>query len=222
MEFLKSIKNLFFPARGLCYLCRENSPGKEYAHICQDCFNLLEPVHKEIDIDSAFLTKIYYTLVYNRYMRDIIRDYKFHGKSYLYKPLGELMLRTIEAKSLGEGIDLILYMPAHRRKEAKRGYNQAELLATYIGKELEIEVSHNNLVKTRYTKEQNKLSKLERMTNLRGAFTIRNREGIRGKRILLIDDIITTGTTMDEASRILIKNEAREVLGLALTSSRKL
>ena len=139
-------------------------------------------------------------------MRDIIRDYKFHGKSYLYKPLGELMLRTIEAKSLGEGIDLILYMPAHRRKEAKRGYNQAELLATYIGKELEIEVSHNNLVKTRYTKDQNKLSKLERMTNLRGAFTIRNREGIRGKRILLIDDIITTGTTMDEASRILIKN----------------
>ena len=221
MEYIKSIQHLLFPTRNLCYLCRETS-DVIHDYICDDCFSRLEFVHREISIDSPYIITAYYTAIYNRYMREIISDYKFNGKSYLYKPLGDLMLRTIEEKGLIEDIDLIMYLPSHRRKEAKRGYNQSELLATYIGKQLNIEVSHNNLIKIRHTKDQNKLNRHERLKNLNDSFKIRDRREIGNKSILLIDDIITTGSTMSECSKELIKNEARAVYGLALTSSKKL
>ncbi len=132
------------------------------------------------------------------------------------------MLKTIYEKDISKDIDLIMYIPSHRRKEAKRGYNQSELLATFIAKRIDIEVSHNNLSKIKDTKDQNKLNRIERQENLLGSFKLKNREEIKDKRILLIDDIITTGSTMKECSRVLINNEAREVIGLALTSSKKL
>ena len=221
MEYIKSIHNLLFPTNNLCYLCKETTELIN-DYICDDCFSRLEIIHREIKLDAPFINTGYYTLIYNRYMRKIIGDYKFNGKSYLYKPLAELMLRTIKEKKIIESVDLILYMPAHRRKEAKRGYNQSELLATYIGKQLNIEVSHNNLIKIRHTKDQNKLDRIERLNNLSNSFKVKSKEEIRDKRILLIDDIITTGTTMSECSKELIKNEARVVYGLALTSSKKL
>ncbi|NLY45290.1 MAG: ComF family protein [Tissierella sp.] len=221
MEYIKSIHNLLFPTKNLCYLCKETSDSINN-FICGDCLDRLEFVHRKIRLDSPFINIAYYTLIYNRYMREIIRDYIFNGKSYLYKPLGELMIRTIKEKDIIDDIDLIMYMPSHRRKEAKRGYNQSQLLATYMGKQINIEVSHGNLVKIRHTKDQNKLNKIERLYNLSNSFKVKYKEEIRGKRILLIDDIITTGTTMEECSKELIKNEAREVYGLALTSSKKL
>lgn len=221
MEYIKSIHNLLFPTNSLCYLCKES---KELIddYICDDCESHLEFIHRQVKMDSPFINTAYYTLIYNRYMREIIGDYKFNGKSYLYKPLAELMLRTIKEKKMIESIDLIMYMPSHRKKEAKRGYNQSELLATYIGKQLNVEVSHNNLIKVRHTKDQNKLDRIQRLNNLNNSFKVKNREEIQDKRILLIDDIITTGTTMSECSKELIKNQAREVIGLALTSSKKL
>lgn len=221
MEYIKSIHNLLFPTNNLCYLCKET---KDIIHdyICDDCFSRLEFVHREISIDSPYITTAYYSLIYNRYMREVISDYKFNGKSYLYKPLGDLMLRTIKEKRLIEDIDLIMYLPSHRRKEAKRGYNQSQLLATYLGKALNIGVSHNNLIKIRHTKDQNKLNRHERLNNLKDSFKVKDRREIGNKSILLIDDIITTGTTMSECSKVLIENEARAVYGLALTSSKKL
>lgn len=221
MEYIKTIRNLLFPTNNLCYLCKETN-DKIVDYVCEDCLGRLEFVHKEVGLDSPYITKAYYSLIYNRYMREVISDYKFNGKSYLYKPLAKLMLKTIEEKKLVGDIDIIMYLPSHRRKEAKRGYNQSELLANYIGEELGLEVSHNNLVKIRHTKDQSKLNRHERLSNLSNSFKIKDREEIRNKKILLIDDIITTGATMGECSKELIKNEARQVYGLALTSSKKL
>ena len=223
MEYIKAINNLLFPTRNLCYLCMETKTKDSLNNfICKGCYDFLEIVHRKADLDLPSIGEAYYTLIYNRYMRDIVADYKFNGKSYLYKPLAQLMLGTIKKRDLQKDIDIIMYMPSHRRKEAKRGYNQAHLLATYIGKDLDIKVSHNNLIKVRHTKDQNKLNRSERLTNLNNSFRVKDKEEIRDKRILLIDDIITTGATMEESSKELIKNEAKEVLGLALTSSRKL
>ena len=221
MEYIKAIFSLLFPTKNLCYLCIETSETIN-DYICIDCINLLDIVHREVRLDSPFIDRVYYTLIYNRYMRDIVKDFKFNKKSYLYKPLGVLMLKTISEKNINKDVDLILYIPSHRRKEAKRGYNQAELLATFIGKQLGIEVSHNNLIKVKHTLDQNKLNRFERLGNLHNSFKVKNREEIRGKSILLIDDIITTGATMEECSKELIKNEAKEVIGLALTSSKRL
>jgi len=200
-------------------MCRENSSTVNN-YICKDCFENLDRVNKEIETDSPNLKKIYYSLSYNRFIRDKMADYKFNGKNYLYRPFGEIMMDTIKKNEIHRKIDIVAYVPTHRRKEALRGYNQAELLANYISKSLDKPLLQNNLVKTRWTKEQNQLNKADRIINLKDSFQLKHREGLEGKTILLIDDIITTGTTMEECSKILKNNGVKEIIGLALTSSK--
>lgn len=189
-------------------------------YICRDCYEKLDITNKEIQMDSPFINKAYCTLFYNEYIRERIKDYKYHGKNYLYKPFGEIMLDTIKKHHIHVDIDIIAYIPAHRRKEALRGYNQAELLAKYIAQKTNIRISRGNLIKIKWTKEQSHSNKIERITNLRDSFYIKQASEVENKTILLVDDIITTGTTMEECSKTLMSNGARKVIGLALTSSK--
>lgn len=216
---LDVLNNLLFPQRHVCLMCREkNSNAMKY--ICKNCYENLEISNKEVQMDSPFMKKAYYSLFYNRFIKEKIREYKYNGKNYLYKPLGEIMLGTIEKYEICKNIDLIGYIPTHRRKEALRGYNQAELLANYISQKTNIPILKGNLIKIKWTKEQSHSNKIERITNLRDSFHIKEPSIIEGKNILLVDDIITTGTTMEECSRVLKNNGAKEIVGLALTSSK--
>lgn len=221
MEYIKAINKLIFPSHNMCYICKEREEDiKKY--ICMNCRENLEQVHRKIDLDSPDIEYAYYSLVYNKKMREVVKDYKFHKKSYLYKPLEKLILDTINFYNLKEEIDLILYIPMHRRKEAIRGYNQCELMANILAKDLDIPISHNNLYKIRNTKSQNKLDRLERMENLKDSFSLRDPHKIKDRRILLLDDIITTGSTMMEASKVLKRAGAVKITGIALTSSKKI
>lgn len=200
-------------------MCREQRDNKK-PYICVDCYENLEIIDGEINIDSAYLHKSYYSLTYNRFIRDKISDYKFNGKNYLYKPFGEMMVNTAKKIEIHKQIDLIFYIPSHRRREAIRGYNQAELLAKYISISLDKPLSRKNLIKIKQTREQSGLDKLDRKLNLRGSYRIKDPKEIKGKKILLMDDIITTGATLEECSRVLLRNGAKEVIGLTLTSSK--
>ncbi len=219
MEYIKAIHNLLFPTRDICYICREKSKGME-GSICKNCYSFLEVVNREVELDSSYVKRAYYAIVYNRLGKQIVGDFKFNGKGYLYRPLGELMANTIYDKDIGP-LDMVIYVPSHRRKEALRGYNQSRLLAEYIAQVLEIPISHDNLIKTRHTKEQRTLNRHDRMINLRDAFKLKNSHEIDEKRILLIDDILTTGSTMIECGKVLMVNGAKEVIGLAITSSKR-
>jgi|SRR5699024_3898934 len=220
MEFLKSIHNLLFPTKNLCYFCRQEYNNIE-GFICTNCKEHLQVLNREIYLNSDSIKKTYYSLLYNRYIRELVIDFKFNKKSYLYKPFGEIMVDTILDQKITD-IDLILYIPSHRRKEAIRGYNQSELLGKYISQTLNIPISYNNLIKIKSTKDQSTLNKDERQNNLKGAFKIKDKREIYEKRILLIDDIITTGSTIIETSNILMENEAKEVVALSFTSGKKL
>lgn len=189
-------------------------------YVCKDCLENLDILNKEVKIHSPYINNVYYSLFYNRFIKDKVKDFKYNGKNYLYKSFGEIMINTIEVFELDKKIDLIAFVPTHRRKEAIRGYNQAELLAKYISDKLNIPLLKDNLVKKRWTKEQSHSTKNDRTTNLKDSFYIKNPSSIEKKRILLIDDIITTGATMEECSKVLKMNGSKEVLGLALTSSK--
>lgn len=216
---LQTLNSLLFPTKHICLFCKEKN-GSIKGYICKECYENLEVLNREVQIDSIYINRIYYSLSYNRFIREMMKNYKYNGKNYLYKPFGEIMLRTIENKKIAEDIDIIIYIPTHKRKEALRGYNQAELLAVYISKNLEKPLLRQNLIKTKCTKEQSHSNKIDRIINLKGSFQIKDPSEIEGKRILLVDDIITTGVTMDECSRVLINNGAKEVIGIALTSSK--
>lgn len=215
----QALNNLLFPKKHICLFCREKN-GSINGYICKDCYENLEVLDKEINIDSPYIKKAYYSLSYNRFIREKVKDYKYNGKNYLCKPFGEIMLRTIKNKEIDKDIDVILYVPTHRRKEALRGYNQAEILADYISKVLGKPLLKNNLVKIRWTKEQSHSNKIDRIINLKDSFRIKQPNEIEGKKILLIDDIVTTGVTMEECSRVIINSGAKKVIGLALTSSK--
>ncbi|MCQ4923202.1 ComF family protein [Tissierella carlieri] len=216
---LQTLNSLLFPTKHICLFCKEKN-GSIKGYICKECYENLEVLNREVKIDSIYINRIYYSLSYNRFIREMMKNYKYNGKNYLYKPFGEIMLKTIENKKIAEDIDIIIYVPTHKRKEALRGYNQAELLAVYISKNLEKPLLRQNLIKTKWTKEQSHSNKIDRIINLKGSFQIKDPSEIEGKRILLVDDIITTGVTMDECSRVLINNGAKEVIGIALTSSK--
>lgn len=220
MEYIKGALEFVFPTRKICYICRREETAIE-DHICKSCNHQIERVHKEVFLDHPSIARCFYTSIYNNFMREVIKDFKFNGKSFLYKPLGSILLETIYGQDLVGQIDIISFVPSHRRKEAIRGYNQAQLLASYISKDLDIPV-FNGLLKSYHTPDQHFLNQVARRGNLKGAFKVVKKEEIVGRNILLIDDILTSGSTMKECAKELIKNEAKTVLALALTSSRKL
>ena len=219
MEYIKSVHSLLFPSRNWCFFCKEETIYIQ-SFICSDCKGNLEILDRKIDLESSYIKSTFYILGFNRFIKEMVYDFKFNGKSYLYKPLGQIMVDSIKRLDLN-GVDIIYYVPSHRRKEAIRGYNQSELLANYIGQQLNIEVSHKNLVKYKHTEAQNKLDKSGRMKNLKDAFKVKRKEEIMGKSILLIDDIVTTGSTFIECAKVLKQNGAGEITAFALTSSKK-
>ena len=204
MEYMKSLLELVFPTKDLCFFCNTEDLNIEN-HICRSCRDNIDIVNKEVFLDPSFVDECYYTTIYDRFMKGIIKRYKFDDKSFLYKPLGSILLETIYEKNLDKKVDLIAFVPSHRRKEAIRGYNQSELLAKFLSEELAIPLSRS-LIKIGHTQDQHFLDGEARKKNLSGAFKVKNIEEIEGRRILLIDDLITSGSTIEESARELSKN----------------
>ena len=112
--------------------------------------------------------------------------------------------------------DAIVPLPVTEKRLKERGFNQSYVMAEEIGKIVEKPVLFSSLYKKRETKDQYTLSREERSKNVRGAFALREAEAVRGKRILLVDDLMTTGSTVSEASHVLLSANAKAVLVFAL------
>jgi len=138
----------------------------------------------------------------------MIGAFKYHGKTRLARPLANLFLEGIPALPRLDGI---VAVPLHRDRLRERAYNQSLLLATQIGRALNLDVLHNTLIKTVATSPQTGLTRAARLKNLHKVFSVNHPEKIRGKRVLLIDDVLTTGTTINECSRVLQKHGAQLV-----------
>lgn len=189
-RFLKS------PLDPLCPSCEENWPA------------CAEPLRK------SFCREIYAAGVYKGFVHDLIVRLKYRGEERLSSFLGRRM-----AEKVSRTYDVIVPIPLHRKRLRERGYNQSLLLARSVGKVLKTDVDPFVLVKTRETPSQMGLKGEERRINLKKAFGLRREEWkdkIEGKTILLVDDVCTTGTTLDEASKALLSQGAKRVEGLVL------
>lgn len=220
MAILKGFSSLLFPTKDICLFCNEKESNL-VDFICPGCMESLEYLNREIKLKDSYSDKIIYSLFYNRFTKEKVYAYKYYGKNYMYKALGEILLNTIEEKSLKDTIDIITYVPLHRRRKALRGYDQSELIGKYISKKLDIPFSKGNLIRKKSTKSQTKLNRDQRMKNLENAFYIRNNKEFLNKEILLIDDIITTATTIEECSRVLKEKGCKKIIGLAISSGMK-
>ena len=153
---------------------------------------------------------------YENIIRDKIIDYKFNEKAYLYKTFEKMILKTKKTYSFLKKYDIILYVPMFKKHKLIRGYNQSELIARKISDTLGITLEKNNLTKVINTKKQSTLTKSERERNVKNAFKLKNPEKIKDKKIILFDDIYTTGSTVNECSKILKKAGAAEIVILTI------
>lgn len=208
-------KDLLFVRRNSCYLCRQAYGSRL---ICPDCQENLEVLDRAQDLGLDYLDQVYVSSFYNRFLRKIIIDFKFRDRSYLYRPLGQLMVKTLEVHGW-QDIDLVLAVPVSKKRRRQRGYNQAGLLASYISQALDLRLDLDLLVKSRHTRAQSSLDLRERRRNLRGSFDLRQPADLAGRRILLVDDVITSGATLNEIARLLKGQGALSVRGLVISST---
>jgi competence protein ComFC len=146
-------------------------------------------------------------------LKEIIHAYKYEDLFALKTFLAEQLLNLIKTEELN--FDCLTYVPLSKKRQAKRGYNQSQLIAIELGKLFGKDV-YSTLIKTKETKTQVGLSRKNRISNLSEAFRIRNPEIIKGKRIIIIDDVITTGATLEECAKLLKEKGASQVWGLTI------
>ncbi len=193
----------------LCSECIEKLPFAK-GHICLNCG---VPLKDESDYcnrcqnQKSEFVKNRSPLVYDGEVKKLIYKLKFGKKTYIAQTLGALMAdKFIEC---GFDSEIIVFVPMTDEEVKKRGFNQAELLAYEVGKRLNIAVLPA-LVKVKDTSQQKELKGKDRATNLDGAFACAF-EQVKGRKILLVDDIFTTGATANECAKTLLKAKARQV-----------
>ncbi|MBV8570160.1 MAG: ComF family protein [Acidobacteriaceae bacterium] len=145
-------------------------------------------------------------------LQKLIHLYKYGKIESLARPLSRLLVQALPAC---ETVDMVVAMPMHWRKQWERGFNQAALLAEPLARRLRVPLA-GNLRRTRYTKSQAGLDESERKANLKDSFLVRRPAMVVGKRLLLIDDVFTTGATLRAASEALKKAGAARVAALTL------
>jgi competence protein ComFC len=153
-----------------------------------------------------------YLFKYEGLLRKKIIEYKFNDKPYLYESFVKIIVNNKKICGFLKSYDIIIPVPMYYKKENKRGYNQAKLVARRLSKELKnLDFLDNCLIKKKDTRPQSSLNKIERLNNLNGVYKIENTQKIKDKKIILFDDVYTTGTTANECSRLLKQAGAKKV-----------
>lgn len=158
---------------------------------------------------------------YEGVLRDAIHRFKFHDRPGLAEPLGQRLAAFARAASPslhGLQFDALVPVPMHPVRKRSRGYNQSERLAQVLARELGLPLPANLLVRSRSTQPQVGLSGQSRQTNLHGAFVVPRPTEVSDKTLLLIDDVTTTGATLNECAAALRASGARAVYALTLAA----
>jgi ComF family protein len=176
------------------------------------CFECLGVTHNFV--------KGYSCVTYEGPVKEILSGFKYKGRTYYARNIVQIMGDRAEEFIGALEIDLIIPVPMHIKKERKRGYNQSKLLAAKLGKTLGIKVDSTILVKSMNTQAMSGLDRTERRINLHNAFDIgyNKKEELMNKRVMLIDDVYTTGSTMDACAEVLNANGALAVYAYTFTS----
>lgn len=157
---------------------------------------------------------------YDGVMKILIHKFKYARQKFLAGLLNDILLTHERLKEVVQDVDVIVPVPLHWLKKMLRGFNQSELLSLGIRKHFSKPVSVNNLCRIKNTASQTRLSKNQRQANIRNAFFVARPESFRGKRVLLVDDVLTTGVTASECSRKLREAGAESIHLLILAAAK--
>lgn len=199
---------------------------KDKEIFCDFCYNKLYEIEED-EIHKIYLKN--FTL--NRYIDYFLTGYyfekdnpiqnalhllKYEGKYRIGTYFGKILAERYKDCIQGHGINLIVPIPLHHAKKAERGYNQSYFIAKGISEILNISIDQKSLKRERYTQTQTLLNSEQRKDNLYGAFSIKQNKLIKDKKILLVDDVCTTGSTLNECAKVLKNNGACFIVAMTI------
>ena len=235
MNLWEALLNLIFPPREECPLCGVYSKGAEICTSCRDwlaakrqdlfCFVCGRPItNGELCSDCIAKERPFaYARSVGPYegpIRQAVHRLKYCGRQHLAEPLGQLMVQRVINNYVYRRADLAVPVPMTAKKLRRRGFNQALLLARVVAAGLNIPLQ-DILQKTQETEAQAGLNRHQRERNLQNAFILQNNAVLRGKTVLLIDDVITTCSTVSAAAEALRQGNPAEILVLTFAATPK-
>lgn len=198
------ILDILYPKDLVCCACDNEAVTNKFG-VCESCAKKLRygtqlPVIKNICEARA-------GLVYNEISSMPIMRFKYSKATYLIDFFVQFM--AVDPKW---NIDLVIPVPLHKARHAQRGYNQSALLAKGVCSRFNLRLDESSLIRTRNTKSQTRMDRKARLQNLKGAFSASNE--VAGKVILLVDDVLSTGSTLGECARTLLNAGASKVYAI--------
>lgn len=202
----------------VCESCRKKLPfiGAQY---CMKCGKPIDCETKEYCEDCSrkkhYFTRGVALWTYSLSLKKSLYRFKYDNKRYYASYYADEAVKRYRSLLMSWGVDVIVPVPLHASKLRSRGYNQAEVFAKELGARLGIQVLSSLIVRVRKTTPQKQLNDKERIKNVKNAFKI-VRNSVKLNKALLVDDIYTTGSTVDEISRILLQAGAKEIYVMTL------
>jgi ComF family protein len=212
-ELKRGIMHLFYP--GLCEGCNRPLLDTEQV-LCLSCAAEMPETgyHTITDNDTALRlagrfpfvhATSYATFTEEGLLQHLLHGLKYKGKKEIGTYLGSRFAANLAATDWIKTIDAIIAVPLHPDKQAARGYNQSQLVAAAMGSKLGLPAPETVLQRVRQTESQTRKSRAERAANMEGAFEVADKQAITGKHILIVDDVLTTGATIEACALALLK-----------------
>ena len=231
-KIVKKIMDTIYPERLTCVFCGneifdennkstcphcEKSLPQIFGKICNKCGQPMNNMANYCEMCKGgkhIFTKSRSAFVYEGRVSGAILNFKFHNAKYYFKPFAYYLAQIY--KEYNYDCDVVIPVPIHSTRLIERGYNQSELMANKLCEILNLPLDTTSLIKIKKTKNQAELDFKQRQTNLLGAFKVTDKKKIKGKNILIIDDVYTTGATIDGCAVELFKAGAKSVCALTL------
>jgi len=223
----KTFLNLLYPLR--CASCGKDLEALDELHVCGRCLKSIRPnpaphcvvcgrslynareICADCRKDRPVFERAYSACVYEGALKEMIHAFKFKRRIALSGILSDIMVDFARDNSeVADGVEIITFVPLHASRLREREFNQSEALARGFGLASGVPCV-DALRKARKTAPQNELSKDERTLNLAGAFKVKDAAAVNGKTVLLIDDVMTTGSTLNECAKALLGAGAKAV-----------
>lgn len=218
-SYVNAFTELFFPR--ICYGCGAHLFSSEQ-EICKRCIRRLPRTGFEL-VDDDPVSQIFWgrvklekatSLYYYRkgeMLQQLLHRLKYKGNHQMGQVLGTQMGNVLSQSGFMVNIDMIIPVPLHEKKLKQRGYNQSEHIAIGLSQASGVEVVKNRLVRTIHTESQTLKGRFERWENVSSIFSVTNPESLNGKHILIIDDVVTTGATLEACVQAVLQNSRVKV-----------
>jgi len=227
---LEALTDLIYPAH--CLMCETHLPNRSTVHLCEICREEISTfdgnvclkcghpcgphVPSEKRCPNCYNRRLHFARAvsvgrYSGTLKDLIWGLKFRRDPVYAVPLSRLMSDTVRRHGLERDADIVVPVPLHRKRRAERGFNQAEALAQELARELGLRLSLENLRRIRPTPSQTRFNRQQREQNVKGAFAAARPGEYAERRLILVDDIMTTGATTSECAKTLYAAGARSV-----------